>query len=120
MYRVHIDITEEIPEGSQTRYVDRYSQTLITDGTLGDAILTTAQALREDPQEIKEKIEEDLGIPIEWDEPEPGKYVISSYRHYDDLRDKKYREEMIQFQIDRLNRFVNVFRPRLEAISEDL
>jgi hypothetical protein len=67
----------------------------------------------------REAIDEELGIPVEWDaDPETQKYVIRnvSTENWDDSR----REEMKAYLSDTLNRFVNVFRPRLESIASDM
>jgi len=67
----------------------------------------------------KEAIDEELGIPVEWNaDPETQKYSIRSVstEAWDDSR----REEMKAYFSDTLNRFVNVFRPRLENIADDM
>lgn len=67
----------------------------------------------------KDAIDEELGIPVEW-ESKDGKYSIWSHRTYDDPKDEKHREEIKSYLNDTINRFVNTFRPRLERIAEDM
>ena len=67
----------------------------------------------------KDNIEKELGAEVEW-ESKDGKHLICAYRHYDDVKNVKYREEIKAFLREKINLFVNVFRPRLENISNEL
>ena len=67
----------------------------------------------------KDNIIKELGKDVEW-ESKDGKHLICSNRHYDDVKNVKYREEIKVFLREEINLFVNVFRPRLENISNEL
>lgn len=69
--------------------------------------------------EKKVQIESELEIPVEW-ESDGSKHMIISYRHYSDVRNVENREEIKSFLADSINRFVNVFRHRLEKITSEL
>ena len=68
--------------------------------------------------EDREAIEAEIGIPIQW-ESNKGKYRIVIRKPIDDPWDEQYRDEIYDFFADALNRFVNVFRPRLEKIASE-
>ncbi len=67
----------------------------------------------------KVRIEAELGIPVSWDS-EKGKHSVSSGKNFPNLRDPIYRTEIKTFLADRSNRFVNVFRHRIERIVEEI
>lgn len=69
--------------------------------------------------ENKNLIEKELGVPVEWTSKD-GKHRISSSKKFPDLKDPTYRTEIKDFLADRSNRFVNVFRPRIKRIIENL
>ena len=79
---------------------------------LGDRIF---KQLEEDCEEINE----DLGIPVEWQSNDGRNRVLSS-ESFPDIRDAMYRDEILEFLCERTNRFVNTFRSRIERIVENL
>lgn len=81
-------------------------------GSLGDMIY---EKLLSD----KDNIIKEIGTKPVW-ESNDGKHMICSYRHYENVRDLKNREEIKNFLRDEINLFINTFRPRLENISRDL
>ncbi len=64
-------------------------------------------------------IEADLGMTPEWSE-EQGKYKIIVRKNMEDLFAERNKVLIKGFFAETLNRFVNVFRPRLERIGEEL
>jgi hypothetical protein len=81
-------------------------------GTLADMLY---QRLLED----KEAIEKELGLEVGWKSDEDKKYSIHTNKHFPDLRAPEYREEIKTYLSDMANRFVNVFRPRIERIIKE-
>ncbi|MCY4610342.1 MAG: DUF4268 domain-containing protein [Gammaproteobacteria bacterium] len=69
--------------------------------------------------EDKDRIEEELGIPVQWTS-EDGRHWIGSSKKFPGLMDPTYRTEIKDFLADISNRFVNVFRHRIKRIVEDL
>ncbi|UGB36869.1 hypothetical protein [Frateuria soli] len=67
----------------------------------------------------QEDINAQLGIDAHW-EANDGKYAIGSFKHFPDLLDPANQEEIKLFLSDAINRYVNVFRPRLEKLAEEL
>lgn len=67
----------------------------------------------------REEIEEEVGLPLKWNNRRKGKYGVSTSKTYDDPQNPKHREEIQAFMRDALNRFVNVFRPRLSRMTEE-
>jgi hypothetical protein len=67
----------------------------------------------------KEQIEAELGFQPEWSD-EDGKRGIAIRMNYADLSNEANRREITDFFQDRLNRFVNVFRSRLERLANSL
>lgn len=61
----------------------------------------------------QEKIEIELGLPVEW-RIYNGKNYISFLRNYSDIHNGKYRQEIKSFMNDTINRFINVFQQRLD------
>ena len=66
----------------------------------------------------QEAINKELGIDVVWTS-ENGKHSITFKNHYSDIRALENRTAIKEFLKDSINRFVNVFRPRLERIVED-
>jgi hypothetical protein len=62
----------------------------------------------------KESIEEALGAPLEW-KSKDGTFSIAAVTKLGDWSDPENRERVMQFLLAITNRFVNAFRPRLEA-----
>jgi len=81
-------------------------------GSLGNAIYSQ---LVEDKLEI----EKELGVSVRW-ESTNGKHTIGVSKQIPDLRSLQYRQEIKEFLSDYSNRFVNVFRPRISRIIEDM
>jgi hypothetical protein len=67
----------------------------------------------------KDNIIKEIGTKPVW-ESNDGKHMICSFRHYENVRDIKNREEIKSFLRDEINLFMNTFRPRLENISREL
>jgi len=81
-------------------------------GPIGDRLYAT---LAED----KVAIEKEIGIPIEW-ESDGKKHVISApERSYSGRLIEDHGPEVQAMMADRVNRFVNVFRPRLEKLVSE-
>lgn len=68
-------------------------------------------------RENRERIEEDLGIPVEWTS-ENGKHRVIASRDFADVFDPKLRDTILDYLADRGNRFVNAFHTRIERIVE--
>lgn len=68
--------------------------------------------------EIKQEIDDDLGIQVEWHDSEEGIKSINSVLPISDVLASQYREQIKVYFADTLNRFVNTFRHRLERISD--
>lgn len=66
------------------------------------------------------EIDVELGLDVQWEEASDGKYKISCRRTFPDLRDPACREPIKSFLRDAINRYVNVFRPRLTKLAEEL
>jgi hypothetical protein len=79
-------------------------------GPVGDRIFA---GLQEDQEEINRE----LGIPVEWTS-DGTKHWISASGSYSGSFLEERAEELYEFMADRVNRFVSVFRPRLEKIAE--
>ena len=58
-------------------------------------------------------------MPLEWYSKD-GKYSVGTRMDYDDLAKESTRAQITTFFSDRINRFVNAFRPRLEKIADEL
>ncbi|MYF69678.1 MAG: DUF4268 domain-containing protein [Proteobacteria bacterium] len=84
-------------------------------GPLADRVF---ESLREDRREIDEELE----VPIQWtpEDVEDGKHRVQAYKNFPDIRDPRYRDDIMAFLADRANRFVNAFRARIERIVEEL
>jgi hypothetical protein len=79
-----------------------------TKGPIGDRLYA---ALRDD----KEEIERALGIPVAW-ESDGSKHWIVSGKTYSGRLLEDHAEELQASMADHVNRYVNVFRPRLERL----
>lgn len=64
------------------------------------------------------EIDAELVVPVSWESVE-GKYSITARKSFPDLRSVTDRDEIKRFFADRVNRFVNVFRPRLARIAQE-
>ena len=81
-------------------------------GALGDRVF---EELKQD----RDRIDEELGVPIEWTSRD-GKHRVDAVKNFPDIRDPQYRDDILDFLSDRTNRFVNAFRARIERIVEEL
>lgn len=63
---------------------------------------------------------EELGPDAQQNEPKTGKIDIGEQRALGSLDDPEHRAELVNWMRERVNRYVNVFRPRVEAIAEQL
>ena len=81
-------------------------------GELGDRIYAR---LKED----RACIDDDLGLPCDW-VAEDSQHYVDSFRSIPDIRNSKYREQIMAFLADGANRYVNAFRHRIERIVEEL
>ena len=77
-------------------------------GALGDTLY--AELLKE-----KETIDKELGLNPRW-ESDGEKHSISYSTNFPDLKLPEYRQPIIDWLSDNSNRYVNVFRPRIERI----
>ena len=66
----------------------------------------------------KDEIERSIGIPIRWDS-DGSKHWITSWETYKGSLLDDHAEELQDMMLDRVNRFVNVFRPRLAKLLSD-
>jgi len=81
-------------------------------GPIGDRLYAALSADRE-------AIEKEIGIPVEWDS-DGKKHVISApERSYSGRLIEDHGPEVQAMMADRVNRFVNVFRPRLQKLVEE-
>lgn len=67
-----------------------------------------------------EDILEELGPEARQTEPKPGKINIGEAHALGSLQDPDNRAELVAWMRERANRYVNLFRPRVEAIAETL
>ena len=81
-------------------------------GEFGDRLF---ERLRED----RERIDEELAVPVEWTS-EDGKHRVETFKQFPDINDPQYREAMLDYLAERTNRFVNAFRTRIQRIVEEL
>ena len=72
------------------------------------------EALKED----QEAINSELGIPVTW-ESDGKKHSVASRQKGIDALDVSRRKEVKDCLSDRVNRFINVFRPRLTEYVEN-
>jgi len=66
----------------------------------------------------KDEIERSIGIPIRWDS-DGSKHWITSWDTYKGSLLDDHAEALQEMMIDRVNRFVNVFRPRLAKLVSE-
>ena len=67
-------------------------------------------------REQRAEIEEAIGVDVTWDD---SRCSIISSMPVPDVFDAGRRAEIVDFFSDRINRFVNAFRPRLERIVDE-
>ena len=79
-------------------------------GPVGDRL---HEGLRSD----KEAIEKALGIPVSW-ESDGQKHYITSDEHFTGILDE-HRKQVQSWLSDRIDRYVDVFRPRLEKLIRE-
>jgi hypothetical protein len=80
-------------------------------GPIGDRLYA---ALRDDRAEI----ERALGIPVEWESDGVKHWIVTANNFAGDLiRDRS--AELEPLLADHVNRYVNVFRPRLEKLVRE-
>jgi hypothetical protein len=77
-----------------------------------------ADRLYEALETDKDEIERSLGVPIRWDS-DGSKHWISSWETYKGSLLDEHAEELQEMMADRVNRFVNVFRPRLVKLINE-
>lgn len=82
--------------------------------TRGELANHIYQALAEE----KEAIAEDIGIPLTWSS-DGDKHTIGNSLSVTDIRAKENENKLMQYYTDKINRFVNTFRPRLQRISQE-
>lgn len=66
----------------------------------------------------KDEISRELGVHAEW-RHEDGKCKIISSKKFPDLHAAEHREEIKSFLADRVNRYVNVFRPVIIRLDHE-
>jgi hypothetical protein len=80
-------------------------------GPIGDRLYA---ALRDDHVEV----ERALGIPVEWESDGAKHWIVTAKTYGGDLIDD-HAEELQAVLADHVNRYVNVFRPRLERLVRE-
>ena len=111
-----------MPEGSQA-WVSAYVAPsanragvylTFTKGPIGDRMFDALQV-------DKVEIEDVLGVPVSWESTGPNKTKqwVSSAKDYSGVLLGAHRKELQQELADNVNRFVNVFRPRLEKLARE-
>jgi hypothetical protein len=81
-------------------------------GPIGDRLYA---ALSED----KAAIEKELGIPVQWDSDGKKHWISAPETSYSGRLIEDHGPEVQNMMVDRVNRFVNVFRPRLEKLVQE-
>jgi len=81
-------------------------------GTVG---VTIQQQLRTD----RDDIDRELGLDVDWGDRDARYFPISRVPT-GDLGDLDHRARVISWLRDTLNRYVNVFRPRVQKIASEL
>ena len=69
-------------------------------------------------QEDREEIERALGVPVQWRSDDRW-HSISAVNKFPGRLPEDQTEELTEFLSERINRFVSVFRPRLEKLAEE-
>lgn len=69
--------------------------------------------------ESRQEIEADLGVEAEWQEKNPLNRTIATYLPVPNVFAPEYRQQIRDFFLDTINRYVNTFRHRLERLVED-
>lgn len=77
-----------------------------------------AEMIYEKLLDQKETIDDELAAPVRW-ESNNGKHTIGLSKTFPDLKDTQYREPIKSWLADFSNRFVNVFRHRIERIISE-
>lgn len=67
----------------------------------------------------RSEIDKALGVEVDWRSEGQDKYYVIAQQGYRAVGDARGRAEVIDWLRDRLNRFVTVFRPRIEALLRD-
>ena len=67
----------------------------------------------------REEIDSELEGAAEWTSID-GKHSVALKRAFDDLYADRNRADLKAFLLESINRMVNVFRPRLERIAEEV
>lgn len=67
----------------------------------------------------KDEINKELGFEAEWHD-DGGSWQAISIRPHGNLDDPGQRREVLELLRDRINSYVNVFRPRIQAIVDEL
>jgi hypothetical protein len=80
-------------------------------GAIGNRLYQSLQA-------DKQAIEESLGVAVEW-ESDGAKHWIISRQHFTGVLIDDHREAVQSWLTDRVNRYVNVFRPRIERLIKE-
>jgi hypothetical protein len=66
----------------------------------------------------KASINDALGVPVDW-HYSAGKGWIVAKKSYDGTLLTDHRADIRKFMRDRINRFVNVFRPRVRQLVDE-
>jgi hypothetical protein len=80
-------------------------------GPIGDRLYA---ALKDD----KEEIERALGIPVEWESDSKKHWIVTPNSYPGRLLDD-HADDIRRTMADHVNRYVNVFRPRLERLVRE-
>ncbi len=67
----------------------------------------------------RSEIERVLGVEVSWEDDGDDKYSVVSRKSFVDVGDPRYRPEIIGWLRTTSNKFVTVFRPRIEALMKD-
>ena len=81
-------------------------------GPIGDRLYA---ALRDE----REEIERALGVPVEWESDGRKNWIVSGQSYSGSLIED-HAQELQATMADRVNRYVNVFRPRLQKLVEQV
>lgn len=81
---------------------------------------TVGVDVQEKLREFRDEIDRDLGFEVDWRLGERTRHFPICYREYGDLTDPSQRTEVIAWLRERINAFVNAFRPRVQAIGEEM
>lgn len=70
--------------------------------------------------DYKDEINRNLGFDIDWRVGQRTRHFPICSRDYGDLTDPSQRREVLVWLRERINAFVNVFRPRVEGIVQEM